>query len=659
MNVLTFSLISAALALAYAGLLWWRVARAEKGNEKMESISLAIRQASFAYLKQQYKVIAVFGVVITVVLWWLINWQTGIGFAVGAVLSALAGYLSMANATIANVKTAQIAKQGLARALGLSFQGGAVTGFVVVGLGLLGVTAFYAWFRDPSLLIGFGFGASLISLFARVGGGIYTKAADVGADLVGKVEAGIPEDDPRNPAVIADNSGDNVGDGTNTAADLFETFVVTTIAAMLLGVNIENGVVYPLILGAIGVLASIIGTYFVKLRGKNIMGAFYVGTFVTAVLSAIAYYFVTREYLGDIRIFWAGVVGLIVTIGMTIITEYFTSTKYTPVRSIANASKTGAGTNIISGLAWGFRSTWMPVVLIVAAILGAYALAGVYGIAIAAVAMLSTTGMVIAIDAFGPITDNAGGIAEMANLPKEVREVTDALDAVGNTTKAVTKGYAIGSAALASLALFVAYYQEVVRLSPDGWVDLSLSNVYVVVGLFIGALLPFLFSSFLMQAVGNAAFKVVENVRHQFKTKKILEGIDKPDYKQTALIVTSAAQKEMALPAILSIAIPLAVGFILGPAALGGLLAGAIVSGLMIAILMTTGGAAWDNAKKYIEEGNHGGKKSDAHIAAVVGDTVGDPFKDTAGPAINALIKVINTIALIFLGLIVLYHVWG
>ncbi len=660
MNIEIWALIAGAIALIYAVILAVRIRRLGTGTDKMKEIAAAVRAGSMAYIKKQYKVIAIFAVIVTIALWLAINWQTGVAFLGGAVLSALAGYVGMNISTQANIRTAESAKQGMKKALSVAFQGGAVSGMTVVALGLIGVATFYYFYHDVSLLIGFGFGASLISLFARVGGGIYTKAADVGADLVGKVEKNIPEDDPRNPAVIADNVGDNVGDCAGMGADLFETYAVTLIAAMLLGVGITGGVTFPLILGAVGIIASIIGTFFVRLgKNKNIMGALYRGTFITAGIAAVAFYFVIRYTGQDMKLFGATLVGLAVTVVITLITDYFTSKKYRPVKDIAEASKTGPGTNVIAGLAVGLQSTFWPVILIVISILLAYWLGGVYGIAIAAVAMLATTGMVVAVDSYGPITDNAGGIAEMAGLPEDVRETTDALDAVGNTTKAVTKGYAIASAALAALALFAAYREEIMRAAEqfklDNILDLSIDNPLVLVGLFIGGVLPFLFGAFTMRAVGRAAFKVVENVREQFRTKKIMEGIDKPDYAQCVSIVTGAAQKEMIFPAIMAVAAPLVVGFVLGPLALGGLLAGVIVAGLLLAIQMTTGGAAWDNAKKYIENGAFGGKGSDAHKAAVVGDTVGDPFKDTAGPALNALIKVINTIALIFAFLIAQY----
>ncbi len=662
MEIETLAIIAGIIALAYALFLSWRVKRQGKGSEKMQEISSAVRSGSMAYLKKQYVMIVIFAIIIAVVLWLAIDWQTAVTFLVGAFLSALSGYIGMNIATQANVRTAEAAKGGLKKAMAVAFSGGAVSGMSVVALGLIGVAAFYYWFQDPMLLIGFGFGASLVSLFARVGGGIFTKAADVGADLVGKVEKDIPEDDPRNPAVIADNVGDNVGDCAGMGADLFETYAVTLIAAMLLGVGFGGGITYPLALGAVAIVASIIGTFFVRLGKKNnIMSALYKGTFVTAGLSAVAFYFVTKYLDMDMRLFGATLVGLAITVLITLITDYYTSKKYKPVKDIAKASQTGAGTNIITGLAVGLQSTLWPVLVIVVGILLAYWLGGVYGIAISAMAMLATTGMVVAIDSYGPITDNAGGIAEMAELSDDIRETTDALDAVGNTTKAVTKGYAIGSAALAALALFAAYREEVIaaikEFNLETVLDLTIDNPLVLVGLFIGGVLPFIFSANTMKAVGKAAFKVVENVREQFRTKKIMEGEDKPDYAQCVRIVTGAAQKEMIFPAVLAVSAPLVVGFLLGPLALGGLLAGVIIVGLLMAIQMTTGGAAWDNAKKYVEDGEYGGKGSEAHKAAVVGDTVGDPFKDTAGPALNALIKVMNTIALIFAFLIVQFTV--
>ena len=662
------------LALAWAIGLIVSVLSKNDGNTKMQEIAASIQEGAMAYLNRQYKTLAVFTILVFLLLGLGLpenGFLIAMGFLVGAIFSALAGYIGMGVSVRANVRTAAAAKDGLGAALLVAFRGGAVTGLSVVSLALLGVAGFYWMFTNyfglsvdkaPGLLIGFGFGASLISLFARVGGGIYTKAADVGADLVGKIEKGIPEDDPRNPGVIADNVGDNVGDCAGMGADLFETYAVTLIAAMILAASTLTtkigavGVEYPLALGSIAVLATIFGLYFVRLGKdkKNIMGALYRGTFVTGVVSAIGFYFVTEYMLNDIKIFFATVVGLVLTLLINIATEYYTSKDYSPVRNIAKASETGAGTNLISGLAVGMFSTFPMVILIVVAIFTAYWLGdnstlenGVYGIAIAAVAMLSTTGMVIAMDSYGPITDNAGGIAEMAGLSKEVRENTDALDAVGNTTKAVTKGYAIASAALAALVLFQAYGEELLKNSANEFI-FNLADYRVVIGLFIGGALPFLFSAFLMQAVGKAAFSVVEEVRRQFREiTGIMEGKAKPEYGACVDIVTRAALKEMILPGLIAISAPLLVGFILGPLALGGLLGGVIVTGLLMAINMSNAGGAWDNAKKYVEDGNGGGKGSDTHKAAVVGDTVGDPYKDTAGPALNALIKVINTIALI------------
>ncbi len=656
-NPVLLAFIASALSIVFAGILAVSVLRKPTGSEKMQSIAKAIQEGAMAYLNRQYRTVAVFAVIIAIILYYLINTPTAIGFVAGAVFSALAGYIGMNISVRANVRTAEAAKGGMANALSVAFKGGAVTGLSVVGLGLLGVSAFYYIYNDPVMIIGFGFGASLISLFARVGGGIYTKAADVGADLVGKVEAGIPEDDPRNPAVIADNVGDNVGDCAGMGADLFETYAVTLIAAMLLGAlsPASTGgisyVAYPLVLGAVAIFASILGTFFVRLGGsQNIMGALYKGAISAGALSAIGFYAVTQYFALEMNLFYSGLIGLGVTVAIILITEYYTSTEYNPVRSIAKASQTGPGTNIITGLAVGLQSTALPVLVIAAGMLAAYAFGGIYGVAIAAVAMLSTTGIIVAIDSYGPITDNAGGIAEMSGLPENVREITDALDAVGNTTKAVTKGYAIGSAALGALALFASYTAEVKVTA------FSLSDPLVLAGLFIGGMLPFLFSSYAMSAVGRAAFQIVEEVRRQFREiKGIMKGTAKPEYGKCVDIVTKAAIKEMTVPALLAVISPLAVGYILGPVALGGLLVGVIVSGLLLAIQMTSGGAAWDNAKKYIEKGNYGGKKSEPHKAAVVGDTVGDPFKDTAGPALNSLIKVMNTIALIFAASIAAY----
>lgn len=678
------------LALLYAVVLAIMVLKRSKGNAKMQEIAKAIQEGAMAYLNRQSMTVAVFTVVIFLVLAFLLpkgeynnGVLTAIGFIVGALFSALAGYIGMSVSVRANVRTAEAAKNSLQDALSVAFRGGSVTGLAVVGLALLGVSGFYIIFTNylgiptgevPKLLVGFGFGASLVSLFARVGGGIFTKAADVGADIVGKVEQGIPEDDPRNPAVIADNVGDNVGDCAGMGADLFETYAVTLIAAMILAASSltavlgSAGIEYPLILGSIALVATIIGTFFIKLgRKQKIMQALYKGMIVTGVLSAVGFYFANQYYIGDINIFYAGLVGLGVTLFITLITEYYTAKEYAPVQRIAKSSQTGAGTNIITGLAVGLESTFLPVILIVLGIFLAYYFGenstlnnGIYGIAIAAVAMLSTTGMVIATDSYGPITDNAGGIAEMAQLPEKVRKNTDALDAVGNTTKAVTKGYAIGSAALAALVLFQAYTEELATHAPNLNFVFSLTDYRVIIGLFLGALLPFLFASSCMESVGKTAYKVVEEVRHQFRTKKgIMSGKEKPDYGRCVDIVTKAALKEMIFPGLLAVMAPIIVGFLLGPVSLGGLLAGVIISGFLLALQMCTGGGAWDNAKKYIEDGHFGGKGSDAHKAAVVGDTVGDPFKDTAGPAINSLIKVINTISLIIAPMLTTIIVMG
>lgn len=644
---------SAGAALLYGLILITQVMRLPSGDEKMRSIARAIQEGARAYFVRQYAVVAGVALLLFALIGQVLGVTSAVGFLVGAIASALAGLIGMLVSVYANVRCTEAAKKGLREAFGVAFRGGAVTGFLVVGLALLAVYGFYSFTGDIKALISLGFGGSLISVFARLGGGIYTKGADVGADLVGKVEAGIPEDDPRNPAVIADNVGDNVGDCAGMAADVFETYAVTAIAAILLGSILlpfsTEAVSFPLSLLAIGIIASIIGSCLVRLSGKKIMGALYQGLIITTLLAGVGFYFVTNSLMvsngvfSTLNLFLSAVIGLLVTGGIMLITEYYTGTQYSPVQNLAASSRAGHGTNVIAGLALSMQSTFAPILLISAAILGAFALAGLYGIAIAAVAMLSLAGIVITIDAFGPITDNAGGIAEMAKLPARVRNVTDPLDAVGNTTKAVTKGYAIASAGLAAMVLFASFSQEL-----GSGISFSLSEPKVLVGLFIGGSLPYLFASLAMSAVGKAAVSVVEEVRRQFKKiKGIMEGKAQPDYGKCVSIVTATAQKQMILPSLIPVIIPVLVEMILGPQALGGMLVGTIVTGLFVALSMTTGGAAWDNAKKYIEAGNFGGKGSLAHQAAVTGDTVGDPYKDTAGPAINPMIKVANVVALL------------
>ena len=663
MAPIPFAVTAALAAIAYGAYLFYTINKSPSGNEKMNSVAAAIAEGAVAYLNRQAITLAAIGAVLAIVLWLALGSVTAIGFVIGGFVSALAGFIGMHTSIRANVRTAAAAQKGLGPALSMAFQGGSVTGFLVVGLALLTTALFYAWTGDPRAMIGLGFGGSLVSVFARLGGGIYTKSADVGTDMVGKIEAGIPEDDPRNPGVIADLVGDNVGDCAGMAADLFETYVVTLLSAMLIasltfGSDFPSAVVFPLYIAGGGVFTSILGSLFVRTNDpKSIMPALYKGLIIALGSSALVFYYLVSRYLSPaglplINAFLATLIGTGVTAMMVFFTEVYTSKKFSSVKNLAQASVSGHGSNIIAGLALSLKSTFWPVIFLALAALGAYLLSGLYGVALAALSMLSSTGIIIAIDAFGPITDNAGGIAEMSDLPDSVREVTDALDSVGNTTKAVTKGYAIGSAALAALVLFAAYSAELRLLGRNLVFDLS--DPLVITGLFLGAALPYLFTSYAMNAVGIASGAVVTEVRRQFKTiKGIMTGKARPDYRRAVDLVTQAALRQMIVPALIPVLTPIIIGLILGPVALGGALVGSIITGVFLAISMTTGGAAWDNAKKYIEEGNLGGKKSPAHQAAITGDTVGDPYKDTAGPAVNPMIKIINIIALLLVPLLV------